>query len=71
MDEPVAYGPARCADAARRTLALLDEYGLSRPALDAVRTRLEDAMSGPMDGVDLGRLLDDACQAMAEDLAGR
>ncbi len=66
LEEPVAYGPARCADGARRALEILEEHGLCDARLVAIRTRLEEAMSGPMGDVDLAALLDDSCQRMAE-----
>ncbi|OON72073.1 DUF6092 family protein [Streptomyces tsukubensis] len=69
LEEPTAYGPARCADGARRTLELLERYGPCDARLVALRTRLEEAMSGPMGEVDLVALLDDACDRMAEVLS--
>ncbi len=73
MDEPAAYGVARCADGGRRALELLeDACGVREPRLTAIRQRLEEAMSGPMDGADFGGLLDEACEsivAVLKDLA--
>jgi hypothetical protein len=63
LDEPAEYGVARCADGARRALELLEgACGVREPRLVAVRERLEEAMSGPMDEAGLAALLDWACE---------
>ncbi|WP_240979722.1 DUF6092 family protein [Streptomyces sp. HNM0574] len=61
LDEPPAYGPARCADGARRALELLALCGPPDPRLTHVRERLEDALCGPMADVDLPELLRSTC----------
>ncbi|MEU7226089.1 DUF6092 family protein [Streptomyces chrestomyceticus] len=71
LDEPPAYGPARCADGARRALELLDAYGEPDPALLNIRTRLEDAMCGSMADVDLPSLLRTACEQMLDVVTAR
>lgn len=75
LDEPAEYGVARCADGARRALELLEDVcGVREPGLVAIRQRLEDAMSGPMDESGLAALLDGACDdivSVLTDEAGR
>ncbi|MEN2417503.1 DUF6092 family protein [Streptomyces rimosus] len=66
LDEPPAYGPARCADGARRALELLDAYGTPDSALTRVREQLEAAMCGSMADVNLPVLLRTACDQVLE-----
>ncbi|MEU7043494.1 DUF6092 family protein [Streptomyces varsoviensis] len=71
LDEPADYGPARCADGARRALELLDAYGSADPALLGVRRRLEDAMCGSMADVDLPTLLSTECEHILDVITAR
>ncbi|WP_171167843.1 DUF6092 family protein [Streptomyces sp. I05A-00742] len=69
LDEPADYGAFRCADAARRTLEILESAGGSTPGLTEVRERLDGLMFAPMGGdVNLGQVLDELCLKMAETL---
>ena len=65
MEEPAAYGPMRCLDAARRVLALAAGLGVADEGLDGLRTELEDFMCGAMGERDLGAFLDDLCSRLA------
>ncbi|WP_308015542.1 DUF6092 family protein [Streptomyces huiliensis] len=72
LTEPADYGAFRCADAARRTLEILENAGGSTPGLSEVRQRLDDYMFAPMGGdTDIGQVLDELCSKMAETLKGR
>ncbi|WP_234426915.1 DUF6092 family protein [Streptomyces niger] len=71
LDEPPAYGPARCADGARRALELLDAHGAPDPALTQVRKQLEDAMCGSMAEVDLPSLLRTTCDQVLDVVMAR
>ncbi|WP_031516032.1 DUF6092 family protein [Streptomyces sp. NRRL F-5123] len=71
-DEPAVYGQARCLDAARRTLALVEGLGGQDPAVTGLRTELEAFMTGPIGGCgDINTLLDSACDRLAEVLCDR
>ncbi|WP_414167391.1 DUF6092 family protein [Streptoverticillium reticulum] len=62
LEEPADYGAFRCADAARRTLEILERAGASTPELTAVRERLDGVMFSPMGGdIDLAGILDELC----------
>ncbi|WP_030659934.1 DUF6092 family protein [Streptomyces rimosus] len=71
LDEPPAYGPARCADGARRALELLDTHGTPDPALTRVREQLENAMCGSMADVDLPSLLRTTCDQVLDVVMAR
>lgn len=66
LDEPADYGPARCADGARRTLEILERTGTPDPRLTQVREQLEDALCGPMADVDLPALLETTCEQLLD-----
>ncbi|MFF3767064.1 DUF6092 family protein [Streptomyces sp. NPDC001922] len=62
LEEPADYGSYRCADAARRTLLLLEQAGGTSDRLQAVRKSLDDLMFAPMGGeVDMAGVLDTLC----------
>lgn len=66
LDEPADYGPYRCADAARRTLEILERAGASTPELSDVRRRLDGVMYAPMGGdLKISEILDELCLKMA------
>ncbi|MFC5181347.1 DUF6092 family protein [Actinomadura harenae] len=65
FDEPRAYGPLRCADAARRALALAEQSGIDNEEVHAIRTRLDDVVQGAMGETQLDDLLDHLCERMA------
>ncbi len=66
VEEPGDYGSYRCADAARRTLQLLEQAGGGSARLRAVRKGLDDLMFAPMGGdVNMAELLDGLCDDMA------
>jgi hypothetical protein len=68
MDEPPDYGVLRCADGARRALAILEDNGVDNRRLSAVRVRLDDIFYAPMEGekfLNIGRTLDELCEEMA------
>ncbi|GAA2927324.1 hypothetical protein GCM10020221_24080 [Streptomyces thioluteus] len=69
LNEPSDYGAFRCADAARRTLEILERAGGSSPGLTEVRERLDGVMFAPMGGdTDIARILDELCLKMADTL---
>ncbi|MFH8552981.1 DUF6092 family protein [Streptomyces celluloflavus] len=66
LDEPADYGAYRCADAARRTLGILEQAGASTPQLSGIRHRLDEIMFSPMGGnLHLREILDDLCLQLA------
>lgn len=66
LEEPADYGSYRCADAARRTLELLEKAGGRNEEFMAVRKSLDDVLFAPMGGeVDMAGILDDLCARMA------
>jgi hypothetical protein len=68
LDEPAGYGPFRLIDAARRLLAVLESEGLSSPALDRLRGRVDDWESKGLDDADVFRAyLDDLVLSLLDD----
>lgn len=66
LEEPRAYGPLRCLDAARRVLSLRSELGSAdTPELESLRASMNDVMCGAMADRELDVLLDDLCDRLA------
>ncbi len=66
LEEPAAYGPLRCLDAARRVLSLRSGFGFpDSPELTALRARMDDVMCGAMSDRELDVLLDEMCDRLA------
>ncbi len=69
LEEPAEYGAYRCADAARRTLELLEQAGGQSAQLSTIRKSLDEFMFAPMGGdVNVAEILDDLCGKMASTL---
>ncbi|MFW5417662.1 hypothetical protein J0910_13705 [Nocardiopsis sp. CNT-189] len=64
FNEPQAYGPIRCLDAARRTFVIAEKAGLRDERLADIRARLDDFMCGPMEYHDLAAFLDELCATL-------
>ncbi|WP_026411672.1 DUF6092 family protein [Actinomadura oligospora] len=62
FDEPPAYGPLRCADAARRVLGLVERAGIEHPEIHALRAELDELFFGPMGDGNIRELLDLLCE---------
>ena len=68
LDEPAGYGPFRLIDATRRLLMVLDGEGLSSPALDGLRERVDDWESKGLGDADVFRAyLDDLVLSLLDD----
>ncbi|MBQ1082307.1 MULTISPECIES: DUF6092 family protein [unclassified Nocardiopsis] len=66
LEEPAAYGPLRCLDAARRVLSLRSRIGVAdSPELTDLRARMDDVMCGAMADRELDVLLDELCDRLA------
>ncbi|XVQ14262.1 DUF6092 family protein [Spirillospora sp. CA-255316] len=65
LEEPPQYGPLRCLDATRRTLALAVRAGADHEGIAGLRTRLEEVMCGAMTERNLQELLDRLCEDLA------
>ncbi|MFC8919591.1 DUF6092 family protein [Streptomyces sp. NPDC057116] len=67
LQEPAAYSTVRCMDAARRTLGILETHTAADPRLVALRSRLDELVTGPQDikAPSVAGLLDDLCLTMA------
>ncbi|WP_240974255.1 DUF6092 family protein [Nonomuraea composti] len=64
LDEPAAYGPLRCLDAARRVLTLAIRAGAGNEDVAALRAELDDVMCGAMTERDLDHFLDHLCERL-------
>lgn len=64
FDEPRAYGPLRCADAARRALALAERAGIEHEEVRALRAELDDVFRSAMGARPLDDLLDSQCERL-------
>jgi hypothetical protein len=68
LDEPAGYGPFRLIDATRRLLMVLEGEGLSSPALDRLRPRVDDWESKGLDDAAVFRAyLDDLVLSLLDD----
>ncbi|MFH8606959.1 DUF6092 family protein [Streptomyces sp. NPDC018029] len=65
LEEPKNYGPMRCLGAAGRVLELLEEADASEPRLVAVRTRIDDVLTGPQNHEHTSDLLENLCEQVA------
>ncbi|MEV7194541.1 DUF6092 family protein [Streptomyces sp. NPDC093510] len=65
LDEPKDYGPMRCLGAACRVFELLEQEEASDPRLVAVRTRIEDVLTGPQNHDHTADFLDNLCEQVA------
>jgi hypothetical protein len=65
LNEPPEYGAFRCADAARRALAILADEGTLDPRLESIRARLDEIAFAPMGDLDLSAVLEALCLDMA------
>ncbi|MFK4070158.1 DUF6092 family protein [Streptomyces sp. NPDC029674] len=65
LDEPKDYGPMRCLGAASRVLELLEQEEASEPRLVAVRTRIDDVLTGPQNHDHTADFLDGLCEQVA------
>ncbi|MEV5571131.1 DUF6092 family protein [Spirillospora sp. NPDC052269] len=63
-EEPAAYGPLRCADAARRALGLTERAGIEHEEIRALRAELDGLFFAPMGEGNLEELLDLLCERM-------